>query len=53
MLAALSPADPAQGKAQTLRRRWLTWGAVLDGWGGAALTLRWDGAVPILSAASA
>lgn len=53
ILGALSPADPAEAKAQTFRRRWLTWGSVLNGWGGAALALRWDAAALILSVAAA
>lgn len=53
VLGALTPAEPAEAKAQTQRRRWLVWGSVLNGWGGAAITLRWDGAILILSVAAA
>ena len=53
LLGALSPAEPADARAQTRRRRWLTWGAVLNGWGGAALATRWEGAVIIMAVAAA
>ncbi|GEO01196.1 hypothetical protein NSE01_30280 [Novosphingobium sediminis] len=53
ILGALSPAEPAEARAQTRRRRWLTWGAVLNGWAGAALALRWDGAVLLMAVAAA
>lgn len=53
LLGALSSPEPAEARAQTRRRRWLTWGAVLNGWGGALLALRWDGAVLIMAVAAA